>query len=237
MKLDILAFGAHADDVEIGMAGTIAQYTKSGHSVGICDLTEAELSSNGTVQKRKEEARQAADILGIDYRTNLQLPDRGLFLSQDIIKKVTSTIRATKPSIVFAPYFQDRHPDHGKCAEIVKEAVFNAGIRKYEDEQKLSPHRVQSFYYYFINGFHRPDFVIDITNEIDKKRAALQAFKSQFTLEDNSVQTPLTDGYVETVINRERVFGKEVGVTYAEGFKSDKPIIMPHLFGVPHEKA
>ena len=111
-KLDILIFGAHADDAEIGMAGTIAKHTAAGLSVGICDLTQAEMSSNGTVDLRKQEAEQAAGILDLKVRTNLGLPDRGLFVTPEHIERVTAEIRKFSPSIVFAPYWEDRHPDH-----------------------------------------------------------------------------------------------------------------------------
>jgi N-acetylglucosamine malate deacetylase 1 len=231
MKLDILTFGAHADDVEIGMAGTIFKYTNKGYRVGICDLTEAELSSNGTVDIRKEEAAKAAKEIGVSYRKNLAFKDRGLMVNDEVLKKVVAIIRETKPTYVFSPFAIDRHPDHGKCAEIVAEAVFNAGIRKYVDEGNFPAHKVKDHYSYFINGFHQPDFVEDITDVIEQKKAALLAYKSQFFKGEHGTDTPLTDGYIETVVSRERLIGKEVGVTYAEGFKTNKPLVMTNLFG------
>ncbi|OZM57293.1 bacillithiol biosynthesis deacetylase BshB1 [Lottiidibacillus patelloidae] len=231
MKLDILAFGAHADDVEIGMAGTITKYAKNGYKVGICDLTEAELSSNGTVEIRKTEAKRAAEVMGVCYRNNLGFKDRGMQLNDATLRKVVSIIRETKPSFIYSPYAIDRHPDHGKCAEIINEAVFNAGITNYKDEMNLPPHKVKDHYSYFINGFHHPDFVEDITDFIEQKKATLLTYKSQFILDDSSKVTPLTDGYIETVIARERLIGKEVGLTYAEGFKTNKPLVMTNLFG------
>jgi N-acetylglucosamine malate deacetylase 1 len=231
MKLDILAFGAHADDVEIGMAGTITKYTQKGYSVGICDLTEAELSSNGTVELRKKEAEYAAKEIGVTFRKNLGLRDRGLQLDEETLQKVTSLIRETKPTYVYSPYAIDRHPDHGKCAQIIAEAVFNAGIKNYNDMKQLEAHKVKDHFSYFINGFHKPDFVEDITEVIQQKKAALFAYKSQFIKGADGTDTPLTDGYIETVISRERLIGKEVGVTYAEGFKTTKPFIMANIFG------
>ncbi|MEH7899796.1 bacillithiol biosynthesis deacetylase BshB1, partial [Bacillus pumilus] len=112
-RLDILAFGAHSDDVEIGMGGTIAKYVKKGSRVGICDLTQAELSSNGTVESRQEEAKAAAAILGVSTRIQLTLPDRGLYVNDEAMKDIAGVIRTYKPKLIFAPYHQDRHPDHG----------------------------------------------------------------------------------------------------------------------------
>lgn len=216
--LHILAFGAHADDVEIGMAGTIAKYTKQGYEVGICDLTEADLSSNGTVELRKQEALAAAHIMGVKERINLAMPDRGLYMKKEYIREIVKIIRTYKPTLIFAPYYEDRHPDHANCAKLVEEAVFSAGVRKYMPE--IQPHRVQSFYYYMINGFHKPNFCIDISEHLTEKVSSLEAYESQFTTGSDGVKTPLTEGYVETVIAREKMFGKEVGVMYAEGFMS-----------------
>lgn len=225
-NVHILAFGAHADDVEIGMAGTIAKLTSVGKRIGICDLTDADLSSNGNVALRKEEASSAAEILGVSMRTSLAFPDRGLFLQEEYIKRIVSVIRKWKPQIVFAPYFEDRHPDHGNCARLVEEAVFSAGIRKYKTEGDDLPHRVERLYFYMINGFHRPDFTIDISPFMDKKLTALRAYKSQFEQTEDTVETPLVNGYIETVEAREKMFGKQVGVAFAEGFKTNIPILL-----------
>ncbi|MEH7075189.1 bacillithiol biosynthesis deacetylase BshB1 [Neobacillus drentensis] len=224
--LHALAFGAHADDVEIGMAGTIAKYTSEGKQIGICDLTDADLSSNGNVTLRKLEAANAAEVLNVSMRTSLALPDRGLFLTEEYIRKIASIIRTYKPQIVFAPYFEDRHPDHGNCAKLVEEAVFSSGIKKYLTEEDQPAHRVERVYFYMINGFHKPDFTIDITQFMDKKLQALREYKSQFEPSEGSYNTPLVNGYIETVEARERMFGKLVGVTFAEGFKTKVPIVL-----------
>ncbi|MGP9042174.1 bacillithiol biosynthesis deacetylase BshB1 [Cytobacillus kochii] len=233
IKLDILAFGAHADDVEIGMSGTIAKYVEKGYKVGICDLTEAELSSNGNPTLRKTEAIAAGRILNVSVREGLHLGDRQLFLTSERIKQVVEMIRKYQPTIVFAPYEIDRHPDHANATKIVEEAVFSAGIRKYQTSEYQTDHKVKSFYYYMINGFHQPDFMIDITSTIDKKIASLNAYQSQFTKTEGAVDTPLTNGYVEMVEARERLFGQQVGVKYAEGFMVKKPLMIENdLFGV-----
>ncbi|WP_057914386.1 bacillithiol biosynthesis deacetylase BshB1 [Peribacillus muralis] len=224
-NIDILAFGAHADDVEIGMGGTIAKYVHQGKKIVICDLTKAEMSSNGTVPLRQKEANKAADILGVK-RISLDLPDRGLYMKAEYINQIITVIRKYKPALVFAPFSTDRHPDHGNCAKLVEEAVFSAGVRKYMEEDGQEHHRVKNMYYYMINGFHKPDFVVDITSSLPKKLDSLRAYVSQFEKSDATVDTPLVNGYIETVEARERMFGKEVGVTYAEGFLTKKPLLI-----------
>jgi N-acetylglucosamine malate deacetylase 1 len=230
-KLDILAIGAHADDVEIGMGGTIAKYTSMGKVIGICDLTKAELSSNGTIGLRLQEAARAAEVLGVSVRESLDLPDRGLYIKEEYIKRVASVIRQYRPKLLFVPYFKDRHPDHGNCARLVEEAVFSAGIRKFDTEDGLLPHRVESTYYYMINGYHKPDFLIDISNHMETKKISLQAYESQFVKSDSSYDTPLVNGYIEYVEARERLFGKDAGVAYAEGFMTKTPLVVGDLLG------
>ena len=215
--IDILAFGAHADDVEIGMAGSLAKWAAAGKKIVICDLTEAELSSNGTVETRKDEATSAAELLGVLERVNLQLPDRGLFLLDDHIRPIVNVIRKYQPTIIFAPHHEDRHPDHGNCSRLVEEAAFSAGIRKYEVSGGYAPHKARNVYHYLINGYSTPDFIVDISDFIERKIEALQAYQSQFFRGNEGVNTPLTEGYIESVTAREKLFGKEAGVSFAEG--------------------
>ncbi|MDF0726250.1 bacillithiol biosynthesis deacetylase BshB1 [Cytobacillus sp. S13-E01] len=225
-NLDILAFGAHPDDVEIGMAGTIAKYAKKGYKIGLCDLTLAELSSNGTVEIRSKEAKRASEILGVSERINLHFPDRGLYQIEPYIKKITTIIRKYKPKLVFSPYYDDRHPDHGNCSRLVEEAVFSAAIRNYLDEESLTAHRIKSLYFYMINGFHKPSFVVDVSETMNVKLESLRTYVSQFEKNNLAADTPLVNGYIETVESRERLFGKEVGVQYAEGFMSKKTLLL-----------
>ncbi|MBP2241354.1 bacillithiol biosynthesis deacetylase BshB1 [Cytobacillus eiseniae] len=232
IKLDVLAFGAHADDVEIGMGGTIAKFAARGKKIGICDLTKAELSSNGTVEIRQEEAKLAANIIGAEVRETLDLPDRGLFFKEEYIRKIAGVIRKYQPELIFAPYFLDRHPDHGNCAQLVDEAIFSAGIKKFQTDEDFMPYKVRNSFYYMINGFHEPDFVVDISLFMEQKIASLQAYKSQFTKTTETFDTPLVNGYVEMIEARERLFGNQAGVKYAEGFKRKKPLILnDDLFG------
>jgi bacillithiol biosynthesis deacetylase BshB1 len=229
--LDILCFGAHPDDVEIGMAGTIRKHVELGFKVGICDLTMAELSSNGTVTKRQEEAEKAAEILGVTERINLGFPDRGLEMNRDVLATIVSVIREYKPTVVFIPYEDDRHPDHGMTSKMIEEAIFTATIRKYQwgGDQEEEPHRVTQVYYYFINGFSKPQVIVDITKCFDVKRKALLAYESQFNEMEGGVQTRLNTGFLDVIEGRDKLFGKMLDVTYAEGFMVKEPILISHL--------
>lgn len=183
------------------------------------------MSSNGDIASRQQEAKAAAEQLGVRARYQLELPDRGLtYIGEEKLEEVVDIIRLTRPTLVFMPA-ADRHPDHGQCGALIKEAIFNAGIRRYGNGE---PHKVKAAYSYFINGFAKPDFVVDVTDNHSAKVAALQAYKSQFVAQ-GGVQTPLTDGYIEAVIARDRLFGKEVGVALAEGFVAEKPLVMANL--------
>ncbi|MCL6602353.1 MAG: bacillithiol biosynthesis deacetylase BshB1 [Paenibacillus sp.] len=223
MKLDILIFGAHADDAEIGMAGTIAKHTAAGFSVGLCDLTAAEMSSNGTVEQRKLEAQQAADLLGVKVRTNLGLPDRGLFMTQENLDAVTAEIRKFSPELVFAPYWEDRHPDHIACSKLVEEAVFNAKLRKYMPE--LPVVTAPQLYFYFINDLGRTDLIVDVTDHYTAKENALSCYRSQFqkTPGEEYVSTPLNNGYIERIRSRDTLLGQRRLIPYAEGFATKVP--------------
>ncbi|MGG6309549.1 bacillithiol biosynthesis deacetylase BshB1 [Paenibacillus macerans] len=228
--LDILIFGAHADDAEIGMAGTIAKHTAAGYRVGLCDLTEAELSSNGNPALRKQEADAAAKALGLAARLNLGLPDRGLTGSEEQIAAVTGVIRDFAPRLVFAPYWEDRHPDHIACSKLVEAAAFNAKLRRYMLDKPAVP--VPELYFYFINDWKTPDLVVDVSATYDLKEQALRCYRSQFeqTSGEDIAQTPLNQGYVERVKARDSLIGQRSLIPYAEGFMT-KTAFPVHLFG------
>ncbi len=228
-KLDILVFGAHADDAEIGMAGTIIKHTSAGLRVGICDLTYAEMSSNGTVELRQQEAEAAAEVLGLSYRSNLGLPDRGLERNAEQLAAITAEIRRCAPRIVFAPYWEDRHPDHTWCSRLVEEAVFNAKLRRYMPE--LAPVQVEQVYYYFINDTAPASVLVDVTAQYERKVAALSCYASQFGLApgNDTVATPLTQGYVDRVRYRDAIAGQRNLIPYAEGFVTKTPFVADML--------
>ncbi|WP_042204296.1 bacillithiol biosynthesis deacetylase BshB1 [Paenibacillus camerounensis] len=223
MKLDILVFGAHADDAEIGMAGTIAKHTAAGLKVGLCDLTAAEMSSNGTVERRKQEAQQAADVLGAAVRTNLGLPDRGLYMTEEHLSVVTAEIRRFAPAVVFAPFWEDRHPDHIACSRLVEEAVFNAKLRKYMPDKPAVP--APLLYFYFINDLGRTDLIVDVTEQYALKEQALSCYRSQFEKApgEDVVSTPLNEGYIERVRSRDMLLGQRRLIPFAEGFATRVP--------------
>lgn len=224
-QLDMLVFGAHPDDAEIGMGATIAKHTAEGYRVGVCDLTHAEMSSNGTVETRKLEALEAGRILGLAERSCLGLPDRGLSLAnQAQVEAITKEIRRLRPRIVLAPYWCDRHPDHEMCSHLVKEAVFNAKLRNYLRD--VPPVTVEKLLFYYINDIHDPDLLVDVSSVYERKVEALRAYKTQFTPAEAGseyVKTPLTQGYLENVRARDSVLGQQRLVTYAEGFASKTP--------------
>ncbi|TCI55745.1 bacillithiol biosynthesis deacetylase BshB1 [Exiguobacterium sp. SH1S21] len=220
--MKIVAIGAHPDDIEIGIAGMTAQWTGDHIPVLYVDLTRAELSSNGDVVTRAQEAATADRILGV-RRINLGFPDRGLLGTADQIETLVRLIRTERPTHLLYPYGVDRHPDHGACARLVEEALFNAGIRKYMSD--VPAYRPDSVYQYMINAHVRPDVCIDITATLDKKVDALTSYASQFTPVDG-VDTPLTDAYVDRVVARDRHFGSLIGTDYAEGLMTVKPYVV-----------
>ena len=225
--LDLLIFGAHPDDAEIGMGGTICKHTEAGQRVGICDLTNAEMSSNGTVEIRQKEAQAASIVLGLAERTNLGLPDRGLWINEHSVKVITQEIRKHKPRIVFAPYWEDRHPDHIACSKLVQEAVFNAKLRRYEPNTEA--HTVEELYFYFINDIYESDLLVDITSVHELKMQALEAYRTQFESvgsNNDFVNTPLNQGYLERVEAKDRMLGQKRMVAFAEGFVSKLPYLI-----------
>lgn len=226
-ETDILIFGAHPDDAEIGMAGTIAKHTAVGHKVVLCDLTAAEMSSNGTVELRRQEADKAGSILKLAGRTNLGLPDRGLYMTKEYVDVITEEIRKFRPRVVFAPYWQDRHPDHIACSHLVQEAVFNAKLRRYlPDTQPVS---VEQLIFYFINDVYEAEILVDVSGVYETKKAALSAYASQFdpaAAGNYYVPTPLNQGYLERVEARDRLLGQKRMVSYAEGFVSKLPVLV-----------
>ncbi|WP_240544489.1 bacillithiol biosynthesis deacetylase BshB1 [Exiguobacterium algae] len=217
--MKVVAIGAHPDDIEIGISGMTAQWTRAGIEVVYVDLTRAELSSNGDVDTRQHEAANADRVLGV-RRINMGFPDRGIDGGPEQLEQLVRLIRTERPTHVLYPYEVDRHPDHAACAHLVKEALFNSGIRKYLPE--IEAFRPASVYQYMINAHVEPDVCIDISDTIEQKKQALQCYASQFTPQDG-VATPLTDAYVELVVARERHFGSLIGVSYAEGLKRIRP--------------
>lgn len=227
--IDIVAFGAHPDDVEIGIGGILIKHHFEGYKTMICDLTEAELSSNGTVDQRRKEASRAGKILKVHERINLVFPDRGLRLCPEQIDPITEVIRMYRPSVVLAPHWDDRHPDHVLCGQMVKEAVFNAKLANKKIGQTRA-HHVKHLYFYFINGWGQADVIVDVSDVYEEKLKALRAYQSQFIKEKGEVDTPINDPlFFERIRGRDMHFGHQVGVKYGEGLVRPMPLLVPTL--------
>ena len=229
-SVDLLVFAAHPDDAEIGMGGTILNHTLNGGSAVVCDLTLAEMSSNGTVELRQQEAAAAAKTLRLSGRVNLALPDRGLKPEAAQLDSIVRVIREYRPRIVAAPYWQDRHPDHVMCSRMVQEAVFNAKLRRYMPDWPAWT--VPRLYFYFINDTHDSDLIVDVSETHAAKMEALRAYGSQFDTPmpgSERVETPLTNAYLERVEMRDRLLGISCGVRYAEGFVCREPVLTDRL--------
>ncbi|MBD1371594.1 bacillithiol biosynthesis deacetylase BshB1 [Hazenella sp. IB182357] len=229
-EVDILAFGAHPDDVEIGVGGVLAKHSQAGFVTAICNLTEAELSSNGTVETRRKEASRAAEILGVKELINLKLPDRSIRNVPHQVERLTQMIRRYRPKVVLAPYFEDRHPDHVTCSQMVDEAVFDAAIRKQRTSGGEAAHRVKHVFYYFINDIKPADLIIDISDVYEQKTKAILAYETQFKREAGEVETPLNGStYLSMMRGRDQLWGNQIQAVYGEGLKTRKPLTSSFL--------
>jgi N-acetylglucosamine malate deacetylase 1 len=235
MKLDILAVGAHPDDVELSTAGTILKHKAQGYSVGIVDLTQGELGSRGTIETRYEEAADASKILGVDIRVNLKMADGFFTHSEENLRLMIEQIRRFKPTIVLLNAIQDRHPDHGKGSSLVSEACFLSGLRKVEttwDGAIQDAYRPKFVYHYIQDRHIEPDFVIDVTPYIEQKFEAIRAYKTQFW-DPNSTepQTPISGAeFFEFIRGRMAQYGRMIGVQYGEGYTVERVIGADSLF-------
>ena len=237
MKCDILAIGAHPDDVELGCGGTILKLISEGKTVGIIDLTEGELGTRGSRETRKKEAADAANILGISVRENLKLKDGFLNNSEEYQLKIVEKIRKYKPEIVLANAIDDRHPDHAKAAKLISDACFLAGLRKietFENDEQQDVWRPKHIFHYIQWKNVEPDFVVDISDFMDKKIEACLAYKTQF-YDPNSTEpvTPITTkDFLESLTYRAQDLGRLSGVQYAEGFTTEKLIALKNFDGI-----
>ncbi|MEQ1624504.1 MAG: bacillithiol biosynthesis deacetylase BshB1 [Sediminibacterium sp.] len=229
MKLQILAIGVHPDDVELGCAGTLLAAIEEGKKVGILDLTRGELGTRGTAETRKVEARNAADILGVQVRENLGMAD-GFFQNDEAHQRLLiSAIRKYQPDIILANAPEDRHPDHGRSAKLISDAAFLSGLRKIEtqiDGLNQEAWRPSYVFHYIQDRFIQPSFVIDISKHMEKKIESVLAYATQFYNPDlNEPQTYISSPqFIESVKARAMMLGKRIGVEYAEGYISEKMI-------------
>lgn len=227
--VDLLAFGPHPDDLEIGMGGTLALHALHGARVGLCDLTRGEMGSNGSPAERLAEAEAAAVVLGAAWRANLELPDGGLALVPDQVKAVAALIRSARPSVIAIPHEHDRHPDHVAAHALLVRAIFDAGLRRFDAPGQ--PWRAARVVSYFINDSVPPSFVVDVTSAYPKKREALACYVTQFAPAGrDAVHTRLTTPlFAQLVESRDAQFGAASGVAFAEGFATREPLLLTGL--------
>ena len=234
MKLDILAFAAHPDDIELACSGTLIKEIARGKKVGIIDLTEGELGSRGSSELRYEEAAKASQVMGVSIRENLNLGDGFFEINEESMLRVIEMIRKYQPEIVLCNAIKDRHPDHGRGSELVKRAAFLSGLIKIETEidgkiqEKWRPKQV---FHYIQDEYIEPDFVIDITEEFETKMESIYCYSSQFyNPKSTEPQTPISSKeFIDFLDGRARQFGRTIGVKYGEGFTSSNPLKIDSL--------
>ncbi len=234
MKLDILAFGAHPDDVELGCSATIAKEISLGKKIGIVDLTRGELGTRGSAELRDQEAAKAAEILGVSVRENLAFADGFFKNDKEHQLEIIKMIRKYQPEIVLCNAIDDRHIDHPKGSQLVSDACFLSGLLKIETEldgKQQEKWRPKQVYHYIQWKNIEPDFVVDVTGFMDKKVASVLAYSSQF-FDPNSKEpeTPITSkNFTESVEYRAKDLGRLIGVEYAEGFTTERYVAVENL--------
>ncbi|MGE5108106.1 MAG: bacillithiol biosynthesis deacetylase BshB1 [Sphingobacteriales bacterium] len=230
MKLDLLAIGVHPDDVELGCSGTIINEVKLGKKVGVVDLTQGELGTRGTVDTRYQEAAAAGIIMGITVRENLRMRDGFFKNDEEHQLKLIKVLRKYQPDIVIGNAFSDRHPDHGRAAELISDACFLSGLAKletFDDDGKAQEKWRPSYLLHYIQDrYLEPHVIIDISDVFEQRMKAIEAYGTQF--KSNGKDGPQTyissPEFYEGVIARARMLGKRIGVRFAEGFTSEKKI-------------
>jgi bacillithiol biosynthesis deacetylase BshB1 len=235
MKLDILAFGAHPDDIELGAAGTLIAHIQQGRSVGLVDLTYGELGSRGNKEIRLQEATHAKELMGAVTRMNLGMADGFFQNDEKHQKEVIRIIRHFKPDIVICNAPTDRHPDHGRAAQLVVDACFYSGLIKIITQwvgKNQEPWRPKAVYHYIQYIDLKPDILVDISGYMDLKMKCIKAHESQFyNPNSNEPETLISQPeFLENVINRAAYYGQYIGVKYAEGFITQRTPGIQNLF-------
>ena len=229
MKTDILAFGVHPDDVELGCSGTLIAAVAHGKKVAVIDLTRGELGTRGTVETRDAEAANAAVAMGIHARENLEMAD-GFFQNDEVnVRKVITVVRKYQPAIVLCNAPEDRHPDHGRSAKLVSDAAFLSGLRKIEtiyNNEAQKDWRPSYVFHYIQDRYLKPDFLFDISGQYEQKIKSILCYTTQFNTTDNSEpQTYISNpDFLDVIKARALMFGKRIGVRYAEGYLTTKMI-------------
>lgn len=237
MKLDILAFAAHPDDVELSASGTLLRYAAEGKKIGIVDLTEGELGTRGSVADRYEEAKEAGYLMGLHFRKNLQMGDGFFEINEENKRKIIEQIRIHQPEIVLANSLSDRHPDHGRAGKLVADACFLSGLRKIKtivQGVSLEPHRPRLVLHYIQDHYIQPDIVMDVSSFMEKKIEVIKAYRTQFfdpaSTEPN---TPISgEEFFQFIKGRMMQYGRPIGVDYAEGFTATRILGTKDLFSL-----
>jgi bacillithiol biosynthesis deacetylase BshB1 len=228
MKIDILALGAHPDDVELSCAGTLIKHIGLGKTVGILDLTRGEMGTRGNAELRTQEAMKSAKIIGAKFREQLNLGDCFFEHNKQIQLEIIKVIRQHKPQIVLCNAIDDRHPDHGRSAKLVADACYYSGLSKIETASVgasgQEAWRPKAVYHYIQDNFIHPHFVIDVTAQAEKKREAIMVFSSQFyDPASKEPQTPISSPeFLEALFAKMSIWGRAIGVRYAEGFTTSR---------------
>ncbi len=239
MKIDILAIGAHPDDVELSACGTLLRHIEMGKTVGLLDLTRGELGSRGSAELRDMEAAESAQKMGAAFRKNLGFADGFFQYTQENLFQIIEIIRWCQPEIVLANTIDDRHPDHARAAKLAADACFYAGLLKIEtdyEEEKQQHWRPKAVYHYIQDKDLVPDFVVDITPFMEKKLELILTFRSQFYQpdangSDTEPRTPISGkDFFEFVKSKNRAFGRPMGVEFAEGFIAHRTVGVNNLF-------
>ncbi len=240
MKIDILAVGIHPDDVELSCSGTLLTHIDKGKTVGLLDLSRGELGTRGNAEIRTREANEAAQLMGAKFRKNLDMPDGFFQHTKDNIVRIVEVIREHQPEIVLANAVSDRHPDHGRAAKLVADACFFSGLIKVPTSNAEGiPHnrwRPKAVYHYIQDHNLKADFVVDISNFIDKKMELVKAFRSQFHVPDatefeEELSSPISGAdFMDFLRAKARTYGRPAGFDYGEGFVVNRSIGVRDLF-------
>lgn len=231
MNVDFIAFTAHPDDAELGMGGTIAKMINENKKGGIIDFTQGELGTRGTEETRKQEAEDASKILNLTFRDNLQIPDGKISSSEENLNKVIQQIRKYRPKIIFAPYFNDRHPDHEEASKLVKRAMFFTGLPKikttYEGKEQEA-YRPKKLFYFVLSYDFEPSFISDISETFETKMKTIRAYQTQFHIEGKKTEEPETfissPEFVQFLEARAKMLGFKIGKKYGEPFFCEEQV-------------
>ncbi len=229
MNLDVLVFAAHPDDAELSMGGTIAKLSSKNYKIGLIDFTRGELGTRGSADLRQQEAFQAALALKVAIRENLNVPDGNIERNKQNLMKVIMTIRKYRPKIIFAPYFNDRHPDHIDTSFIVKQAMFSTGLTKiktFDKEVLQHAFRPNRLFYYMQTYTFEPSFIIDVSSCFEIKMKAVNSYSSQFfnpksTEPETFISKP---GFIQYIESRAQFYGFQIGKQYGEPFFCEEKI-------------